>query len=112
MKLPLVGSLLLGFASFASAAERATPLPRSSPEAQGVSSAGVLAVVDAADKKVDVMNSFMLVRHGHVVAEGWWTPYDAKSRHELYSLSKSFTATAVAVKLLLNEYNSCVLAAS
>ncbi len=37
----------------------------------------------------------MLVRHGHVVAEGWWTPYDAKSKHELYSLSKSFYTTAV-----------------
>jgi CubicO group peptidase (beta-lactamase class C family) len=37
----------------------------------------------------------MLVRHGHVVAEGWWTPYDAKSPHTLFSLSKSFTSTAV-----------------
>ena len=87
---PLLPLLLL--ASVAAAAE---PLPRSAPEAQGVSSVAVLAFVDAADAKVDVMNSFMLVRHGHVVAEGWWTPYDAKSRHELYSLSKSFTSTAV-----------------
>ncbi len=91
MKPSLVGSLMLGLASLAPAAG----LPRSTPEAQGVSSAAVLAFVDAADKKVDVMNSVMLVRHGHVVAEGWWTPYDAKSRHELYSLSKSFTSTAV-----------------
>jgi CubicO group peptidase (beta-lactamase class C family) len=29
------------------------------------------------------------------VAEGWWKPYDANTRHELYSLSKSFTSTAV-----------------
>ncbi len=35
------------------------------------------------------------MRHGHVVAEGWWSPYDAETRHELYSLSKSFTSTAV-----------------
>ena len=41
------------------------------------------------------MNSFMLVRHGHVVAEGWWAPYDAKTPHMFYSLSKSFTSTAV-----------------
>lgn len=71
-----------------------TDLPRSAPEAQGVSSAGVLAFLEAADP-VDTLNSFMLVRHGHVVAEGWWAPYDAASRHELYSLSKSFTSTAV-----------------
>jgi CubicO group peptidase (beta-lactamase class C family) len=73
---------------------RAADLPRSSPEAQGVSSSAVLAFVDAADK-VESMNSFMLLRHGHVVAEGWWAPYDARSPHSLYSLSKSFTSTAV-----------------
>lgn len=37
----------------------------------------------------------MLVRHGVVVAEGWWHPYRADTLHLLYSLSKSFTATAV-----------------
>jgi CubicO group peptidase (beta-lactamase class C family) len=70
-------------------------LPRSSPEAQGVSSAAVLAFVEAADKDIDSMNSFMLLRHGHVVAEGWWAPYEAEAPHSLYSLSKSFTSTAV-----------------
>ena len=72
----------------------AADLPRSSPEAQGVSSSAVLSLVEALDK-VESMNSFMLLRHGHVVAEGWWAPYDAQSPHSLYSLSKSFTATAV-----------------
>ncbi|MDT5271638.1 MAG: hypothetical protein QOH49_3824 [Acidobacteriota bacterium] len=70
-------------------------LPRSTPEQQGISSAAVLAFVEAADREVDQMNSFMLVRHGHVVAEGWWGPYDARTPHVLYSLSKSFTSTAV-----------------
>jgi CubicO group peptidase (beta-lactamase class C family) len=37
----------------------------------------------------------MLLRHGHVVAEGWATPYGPQFRHTLYSLSKSFTSTAV-----------------
>jgi CubicO group peptidase (beta-lactamase class C family) len=76
----------------------AEPLPRSSPEAQGVSSSGLLAFVDALDK-VDVMNSVMVVRHGHVVAEGWWAPYDAQSPHQLFSLSKSFTSTAVGLAI-------------
>jgi CubicO group peptidase (beta-lactamase class C family) len=70
-------------------------LPRSSPESQGIASAGILAFVQAADRRGDAMHSFMLVRHGHVVAEGWWSPYDAETPHELYSLSKSFTSTAV-----------------
>ncbi len=74
-------------------------LPRSIPEAQGVSSSGVLAFVEAADKAIESMNSFMLVRHGHVVAEGWWSPYDFRSPHSLYSLSKSFTSTAVGLAI-------------
>src|SRR3954452_10113370 len=73
----------------------ATGLPRSTPEQQGVSSAAVLAFVEAADANVEQMNSVMLVRHGHVVAEGWWAPYGPESPHSLYSLSKSFTSTAV-----------------
>jgi CubicO group peptidase (beta-lactamase class C family) len=77
----------------------AADLPRSAPEAQGVSSSELLAFVEAADKSIDAMNSFMLVRHGHVVAEGWWSPYDAESPHSLYSLSKSFTSTAVGLAI-------------
>jgi CubicO group peptidase (beta-lactamase class C family) len=74
-------------------------LPRSSPEAQGVSSAGVLSFIEAADRDIDSMNSFMLLRHGHVVAEGWWSPYNADSPHSLFSLSKSFTSTAVGLAI-------------
>src|SRR5262245_53190550 len=74
-------------------------LPRSTPEKQGVSSTAILDFIKAADEKIDTMNSFMLVRHGHVITEGWWTPYDAKSRHMLFSLSKSFTSTAVGLAI-------------
>jgi CubicO group peptidase (beta-lactamase class C family) len=70
-------------------------LPRSSPESQGISSAAILDFINAADSEVDTMNSFLLVRHGHVVTEAYWTPYDAKTPHVLYSLTKSFTSTAV-----------------
>ena len=45
------------------------------------------------------MHSFMLLRHGHVVAEGWWSPYNAGTPHALYSLSKSFTSTAVGLAI-------------
>ena len=70
-------------------------LPRGSPEEQGVASSAVLGFVEAADERINSLHSLMLVRHGHVVAEGWWGPYDAETPHVLYSLSKSFTATAV-----------------
>lgn len=73
----------------------ATALPRSTPEAEGVSSAGIRAYIEAADKEVIAMHSFMLVRHGRVVAEGWWKPEAADKPHVMHSLSKSFTSTAI-----------------
>lgn len=87
--------LLVCATGFVAAAE----LPRSTPEAEGISSAALLKFIAAADREIDSMNSVMLVRHGTVVAEGWWTPYAPEDRHMLYSLSKSFTSTAVGMAI-------------
>jgi len=73
----------------------AAHLPRSRPEAQGVSSADILAFLEAIGTSKHEFHSFMFARHGHVVAEGWWTPYRPQANHMLYSLSKSFTSTAL-----------------
>jgi CubicO group peptidase (beta-lactamase class C family) len=78
---------------------QAAGLPRSAPEEQGVSSADLQTFVEKADKSIEGMHSVMVVRHGHVIAEGWWTPYRAEARHEMYSLSKSFTSTAVGLAI-------------
>jgi CubicO group peptidase (beta-lactamase class C family) len=91
-----VGLLLIASGvSPAMAVDDPASLPRSSPERQGISAASILKFVEAADTQLDSLHSLMIVRHGQVVAEGWWAPYSAVSRHELYSLSKSFTSTAV-----------------
>jgi CubicO group peptidase (beta-lactamase class C family) len=72
-------------------------LPRSSPASQGVDPAGILAFLDTLDSAPDIeMHSLMIIRHGHVIAEGWWSPYLPEQPHLLYSLSKSFTSTAAA----------------
>lgn len=73
----------------------ATSLPRSTPEAQGLPSAAVLEFIQAAETKIDALHSVMILRHGQVVAEGWWAPYAADVPHQLYSLSKSFTSTGI-----------------
>jgi CubicO group peptidase (beta-lactamase class C family) len=75
----------------------ARSLPRSTPADQQVDPAAILRFVDVVDGNPDVeMHSLMVVRHGHVVAQGWWAPYTAERPHLLYSLSKSFTSTAAA----------------
>jgi CubicO group peptidase (beta-lactamase class C family) len=86
----LVAALLLP----AAAAAR-TSLPRSTPEREGVDSAALLGFVEALDNKIHSVHGLMLVRHGKVVAEGWWAPYSAEEPHILYSVSKSLTGTAV-----------------
>ena len=72
-----------------------TILTRKSPESQGISSKGILDFLKATKESGLEWHSFMLLRHGHVVAEGWWKPFDAAFKHTLYSLSKSFTSTAI-----------------
>lgn len=79
----------------------AASLPRASPESQGVSSKGIQKFVAAANASGIGWHSFMLLRHGNVVAEGWWKPFEPSFRHTLYSLSKSFTSTAIG--LLVKE---------
>jgi CubicO group peptidase (beta-lactamase class C family) len=70
-------------------------LPRSAPEAQGIASSAILDFVEAAEQHIHDLHSLMLVRHGQVVAEGWWAPYEPDDMHILFSLSKSFTSTAI-----------------
>ena len=75
------------------------PLPRSTPEAQGISSQAILDYLDTVDKKIDTLHSVMIVRHGHVIAEAWWKPEAADKPHVLWSLSKSFNSTAVGLAI-------------
>ena len=89
--------LLVTFSLIASrmASAQEQRLPRSSPESQGVSSRAIREFIETANLKIDTLHSFMLVRHGHVVAEGWWKPESPDKPHVLHSLSKSFCSTAV-----------------
>ena len=86
-------------------------LIRRSPESQGIASKAILAFIEDAEANIDALHSVMLLRHGYVVAEGWWTPYGPEYPHELYSLSKSFTSTAIgmAIEEGLIEINDPVL---
>ena len=69
-------------------------LLRSTPESVGIPSSALIRLI-AELKKLDSLNSIMVLRHGHVCAEGWWKPYSPDIPHILFSLSKSFTSVAV-----------------
>jgi CubicO group peptidase (beta-lactamase class C family) len=74
-------------------------LPRSTPAASGVSSRAIGALLDRLAAQSVECHSLMIVRRGQVVAEGWWAPYSAQRPHLLYSLTKSFTSTAVGLAI-------------
>ena len=71
------------------------------PESQGISSAAILKWIDACEKSFDAgpagaLHGFVIVRHGKVIAEGSWKPFDTLNEtHMLYSHSKSFTSSAI-----------------
>lgn len=73
----------------------ALALPRSTPEQEGIASADILKLLQAIEESKIEFHSLMILRHGKVIAEGWWSPYRADLKHTLYSLSKSFTSTAI-----------------
>lgn len=96
MKRKLLSVLLLStFLHYQVSAQTGNALQRSTPEAEGVSATAIGTFLDSVAAGKHEFHSFMLLRHGKVIAEGWWNPYRFDLRHTLYSLSKSFTATAV-----------------
>ena len=59
---------------------------QSTPEAQGIASAAILAFLDGVEQAQLGLHSMILVRHGQAVAKGWWSPYAADLPHMLFSL--------------------------
>lgn len=70
-------------------------LARSVPEAEGVDPAGIRNFIQAIEGSRHELHSLMILRHGKVVTEGWWAPYRCEFNHGMYSMSKSFTSTAI-----------------
>lgn len=95
--------LLLALSVLCTEETMAQPLPRSTPEEQGISSTAILDFVKTVEGEIDALHSFMLLRHGKVVAEGWWYPYAAERSHRLYSLSTSFVSTAIGIAVADGE---------
>src|SRR4030095_10172429 len=80
----------------------ATQLMRTTPEAEVIPPSAVLSFIRAVERHthpLDAVQGFMLLRHGNVAAEGWWAPYGPETPHSLYSLSKSFTSTAIGLAI-------------
>src|ERR1700689_5504144 len=65
----------------------------------GVSSPAISALLDRLEEKSVECRSLMVVRPGHIVAEGGWAPDSADRPPLLYSLTESFTSIAVGLAI-------------
>ena len=89
-KLPILSILvcLLGLSTLT--------IAQDTPEEQGISSRSIVEFFEALEKAhPDALHSVMIRRHGKIVSQGWWAPYAPETPHLLWSLSKSFTSTAI-----------------
>ena len=77
-----------------------TQLQHVTPESVGIKSGAIKAFIDEINEKKLGLQSFTVVRHDKVCAQGFFKPYSADYPHVLYSMSKSVTSTAVALPLL------------
>ncbi|MDP2334886.1 MAG: ChbG/HpnK family deacetylase [Bacteroidota bacterium] len=78
-------------------------LPRSAPEAEGVSSEGIRNYLKAVKENGQDLHSLMVVRHGKVVAENWFGDNASNKNHIMNSVSKTFTATAIGFAVAENR---------
>ena len=70
---------------------------RSTPEAQGISSAAIENVLrDIRDSGADI-HSMLVMRRGHLVFEHYFAPYTAETPHSMYSCSKTFTSMLIGI---------------
>ena len=65
------------------------------PEEVGVDSRVINEFLNEINEKGLGLQSFTVVRHDKVCAQGFYKPYSADMPHVLYSMSKSVTSTAV-----------------
>ena len=64
------------------------------PESAGVSSKVIKELIEEFEREDCGVHSFMLIRHGKVACETWQAPLTKDDPHMVYSVSKSFLATA------------------
>lgn len=71
--------------------------PRVTPESVGIPSASIEELLNKLEEGWTEPHGLMIMRHGKVCAEGWWSPYAPGVRHGLQSHTKTYAATAVGI---------------
>ena len=66
-----------------------------SPESLGIPSGCISMMLDAMKREKVDLNSFIILRHGKLAAQGWYAPYAPDVLHAMHSFTKTINATAI-----------------
>jgi CubicO group peptidase (beta-lactamase class C family) len=69
----------------------------STPEAQGIDSAVLADALDAIHARHIPVNSLLIERHGNIVLDAYFYPYAGDRPHQVFSVTKSVTASLVGI---------------
>lgn len=69
------------------------------PEAQGIDSAALTDMFQAIQEEGYSITSVAMVRHGYLVLDAYFAPFEPGQKHEMYSVTKSFTSALVGIAL-------------
>jgi CubicO group peptidase (beta-lactamase class C family) len=98
----LVLALALAWRALSTAAPPPAPWPTTGwpanpPEAQGINSATLADGLRAIQAKGTFIHSLLLARHGYVVLDAYFDPYDGSMPHDLASVTKSAMTTLIGI---------------
>jgi CubicO group peptidase (beta-lactamase class C family) len=69
------------------------------PESQGMDAAILSGGMEYIEQNNITLHSLLIIRHGVIVSETYFSSYQADTLHELYSITKSFTSTGLGIAL-------------
>jgi CubicO group peptidase (beta-lactamase class C family) len=67
----------------------------STPEEQGLDSTSILALLQEIQNKNLPIHSLLIIRHGYLVTEAYFPPYQREFKHPVFSMTKSVTSALV-----------------
>jgi len=71
----------------------------STPEQQGMDSARLAEALDFCQKADVNIHSLLVIRNGYIVADAYFYPFAAASKHDVASVTKSFTSTLIGIAI-------------
>lgn len=66
-----------------------------SPDLLGIHPEKILNFIEYLERQKIELSSLMILRHGKIGVEGYWSPYKKEQIRSIYSLTKAFTAAAM-----------------